>query len=274
MTSSEQKIVRSEEDDYRAEVGFEFPTEDIVITEEEQRRLHGWCGIKPEVFGAVSDPTFVARRPILLNTAMIRQSRPGWGQVHIVHRVTQTPPIRLDESLAMSGRITAVDPHPKGLAVTSEWIYRDRDGEIPFIVEPDVLMVDPDIEPTARAPRSERGSGADAFESLATKQCTPESTLGYCEGSENEIHLDPEYARSFGFRAPIIAGMQTVNYLVEPVYRRKPPAALTLRIRFLRPVFWDDTLAIEGRADDAGVLEAVRAINADGKCVADCAFGY
>lgn len=270
MSSSEQTVVQPGDGLYRVAAGFEFPVENITITRDEQRRLHGWCDIEPEVFGEVADPAFVARRPILLNTAMIRQSRPRWGQVHTVHRVTQHRPIRLDEALVMSGRINSLEPHPKGVVIKSTWIYRDERGEIPFIVAPDVLMVDPDIKPPPRSARSERDVDAEKYEFLTKKHCTPESTLGYCEGSENAIHLDPEYARGFGFRAPIIAGIQTVNFLMEPVYRKQPPESLVLTIRFLRPVFWDDTLVIEGRTDDSGALQAVRALNADGKCVADC----
>ncbi len=67
--------------------------------------------------------------------------------------------------------------------------------------------------------------------------------------------------------------MQTVNFLLEPVYRGQPPDTLALHIRFLRPVFWDDALVIEGFTDDSGALQAARALNADGKCVADCQFG-
>ncbi|MCZ6665377.1 MAG: MaoC/PaaZ C-terminal domain-containing protein [Gammaproteobacteria bacterium] len=272
MSSSEQTVVEPGDGVYRAEAGFEFPIENITITRDEQRRLHGWCDIEPEVFGELADPTFVARRPVLLNTATMRQSRPRWGKVHTVHRITQRRPIRLDETLVMSGRINSLEPHPKGIVIKSTWTYRDARGEIPFIVEPDLLMIDPGIEPLSRSARSEHDVETGKYEFLARKQCTPESTLGYCEGSENPIHLDPEYARGFGFRAPIIAGMQTVNFLLEPVYRRQPPDTLALHIRFLRPVFWDDALVIEGRRDDSGGLQAVRALNEDGKCVADCQF--
>ena len=53
MSSSEQTVVQPGDGLYRAAAGFEFPVENITITQDEQRRLHGWCDIEPEVFGPV-----------------------------------------------------------------------------------------------------------------------------------------------------------------------------------------------------------------------------
>ncbi|MCP5199844.1 MAG: hypothetical protein H6977_07515 [Gammaproteobacteria bacterium] len=252
---------------HRAEVGYVYPAQDVTITADEQRRLHGWCDIAPEVFGDSADPTFVGRPPILLNTATIRASRPGWGPVHLLQRVHQARPIALGETLTLHGRVTALEPHPRGTLLCSRWEYRDAGGATPFVVEPEVLMLDPAAVPVRR-PRPADSAESGDWEPLARHQCTPETTLGYCAGSSNLIHLDPDYARGFGLRAPIIAGMQTVNFLVAPLYREAAPAAFDLRIAFERPVFWDDALAISGRRDGAGRLVAVRAQNAEGKTVA------
>jgi len=42
---------------YRTEVDYEFPVFDIVVTPEEQRRLHGHCDIADSVYGEFADPT-------------------------------------------------------------------------------------------------------------------------------------------------------------------------------------------------------------------------
>lgn len=151
--------------------------------------------------------------------------------------------------------------------MTSLWEYRNTDGEVVFVVTPDVLMIDP-ARPTAPG-TSKRTSEPDGFDLLLQKQCTPETTLGYCEGSTNKIHLDPETAQSFGFRAPIIAGNQTVNFLMAAVCRDGLPDTLAIEARFLRPVFWDDAIDIEGRCGRDGTYAHFRAANRDGKTVAD-----
>ncbi|MGE0483927.1 MAG: MaoC/PaaZ C-terminal domain-containing protein [Gammaproteobacteria bacterium] len=254
---------------HRAEAGYRYPAFEVTITAAEQRRLHGWCDIAADVFGDVADPTFVGRPPILLNTATIQASRPGWGPVHLVQRLRQERPIRLDETLRVHGQVTALEPHARGTIMLSRWEYRDAAGATPFVVEPAVLMIDPQASAASRSQMTTTATSAETeWEPLARHVCSPETTLGYCEGSSNLIHLDPDYARGFGLRAPIIAGMQTVNFLVEPLYREAPPAAVEMCIEFLRPVFWDDELTVSGCRDATGRLVEIRALNGAGKAVA------
>jgi hypothetical protein len=44
---------------------------------------------------------------------------------------------------------------------------------------------------------------------------------------------------------------------------------LSIEARFLRPVFWDDAIDIEGRRDADGTYAYFRAANRDGKTVAE-----
>jgi len=44
---------------------------------------------------------------------------------------------------------------------------------------------------------------------------------------------------------------------------------LSIEARFLRPVFWDDTVDVQGKTDTGRQLKNVRAVNAVGKIVAD-----
>ena len=79
----------------------------------------------------------------------------------------------------------------------------------------------------------------------------------------------PATARRYGFRAPIIAGNQTVNFLLEALALDTLPHAFDIEVRFRKPVFWDDAVAIEGRRGAGGRLTAIRAVNGDGVTVAD-----
>ena len=256
---------------FRVEAGYRFPREDFAMTAAEQRRKHGYCDIDEAVYGEYVDPTFIARRPITLNTEAITACHPENGVVHTVHRIRQMRPVPLGETLAMTGEYAAVEDAPRGWVLKSRWEFRDAAGKVAVAVEPDILMVDP-----ARAPqpggRKGKGTPPDdaGFEALTEKQCTPETTLGYCEGSQNKIHLEPDVAKEFGFRAPIIAGNQTVNFLLEGLAADGVPAELDVTLRFLRPVFWDDAIAVVGRRGADGRLEELRALNGDGKIVGDC----
>jgi len=259
---------------YRVEAGYAFPEETLVVSAAEQRRLHGWCDIPESRYGGMADSGFLARRPVLLNTASMTAARPEVGKVHIVHRLVQHRPVALDTPVRMTGRYTEIEDHPRGWIAHSVWAFRGPGGAPVFDVRPQVMMIDP-----ARARQAGEGGGRAAgrneddsarFAPLTRKQCTPESTCGYCEGTKNLIHIDMAHAQSFGFRAPIIAGNQTVNFLLEALALERVPESFDLTIRFLRPVFWDDALVIEGRRRGDGTLAAVRAVNGDGKIAANC----
>jgi acyl dehydratase len=258
---------------YRIEAGFEFPSETLTVTAAEQRRLHDWCDIPAARYGGSADPTFLARRPILLNTASMAAARPEVGKVHIVHHLVQHRAIALDTPMTMTGRFTEIADYPRGWIAHSVWDFRTNDGASVLTVEPQVMMIDPE---RARQPgeggkaAAKPAEDASGFEGLTHKQCTPETTCGYCEGTRNLIHIDPDHAKGFGFRAPIIAGNQTVNFLLEALALDRAPETFDVTIRFRRPVFWDDTLDIEGRRGADGTLVTIRAVNGDGKVVADC----
>ena len=252
---------------YRAQIGYEFPIFDIEVNNSEQTRLHQHCNITVETYGKYVDPTFIARTPITLNTQMIQASYPGHAPVHIVHQIEQKRPILLGEKLKMRGRVVNISAHRKGLILTSVWEYQDIVGDIVYIVRPDVLVIDQNSSNNARLSKEGQSVGVD-FQSLMFKRCTPETTRGYCEGSTNKIHFDPETARRYGFRAPIIAGNQTVNFLMQGACVYGLPKLFSVEVRFLRPVFWDDTVEIQTRTDGQGGISAVRALNSDGKVVA------
>ena len=253
--------------EYELAAGFAYPSFEVRITASEQQRLHRWCDIPENVFGASADPGLVSRLPIVLLANTVLQNRPGWAPVHTVQRIIQHRPVALDEVLRLEGRTDAFTAHARGETMHSTWLYFDAAGACVFEVKPQALLIDPAWSKTPQGrphPTDER-----RWRTLDHKQCTPEATLGYCEGTNNPIHLDPEVAHSFGFRAPIIAGTQTMSFLLEPVYRAYRPESFELAIGFMRPVFWDDLLRLEAE-EAAGGLRYLRAVNAADKVVADC----
>jgi acyl dehydratase len=256
----------------RVEPGFAFPTETIGVDAAEQRRLHGHCGIPPERYGDHCDIGLLARRTITLNTAAIQASRPGLAPVHVVHRLRQHAPAALGEKFRVEGRYVEIVDARRGEIARSRWEYRRDDGALVLTVEPDVMMVDPARKgeaggkrPATVPPRPDAGGWAV----LTRKQCTPETTCGYCLNTTNLIHTDPATARRYGFRAPIIAGNQTVNFVLEALALEARPQSFDIEIRFRKPVFWDDAVAIEGRRGADGKLAELRAVNGEGVTVAD-----
>ena len=251
--------------------GFAFAPATLDIAPAYQRDLHGFCDIPPERWGDRIDPTFLARYPIRVIGQTLFASHPGRGYVHMVHRIRQTAPARLGDKVAVTGRFTAVDPVPRGWIMQAAFDYRLPDGSTALRVEPQALMADQSRmpEPGERKPRPAAALDG-GFAMLTRKMLTPEKVLGYCGDTDNKIHTDPDYAQRFGFRAPITAGNQIVNFLLEGLAIETPPDSFDVEIRFLRPVFWDDTIVVEGRRGDDGKLQALRAVNEAGKVASTC----
>ncbi|MFT4563342.1 MAG: hypothetical protein ACI9BW_003096 [Gammaproteobacteria bacterium] len=258
-----------ESSQFRLEAGFRFPEKTVVVDRDEQTRLHHWCEIEPEVFGDVADPALVTRLPVVMVANTIVAQRPSWGQVHTTHRVLQRRPVLLGESLTLTGAIDGFLPHPRGEIMQCSWLYQDAAGEIALEVYPEALLIDPAIDPRQPGANKVPQPQSEQSNYLFTKRCTPQATTGYCEGTNNLIHIDLAAAQQFGFRAPIIAGTQTMSFLLEAIYRSRSPQALALTIGFKRPVFWDDELAIVVTELDNG-SQYIRALNEGKKCVADC----
>lgn len=255
--------------DYSLEAGFVYPEQSVLVERADQKRLHACCEIEPEVFGDVADPGLVGRRPTVMVAETIAACMPGWGQVLTVHRLTQMRPIKLDETLTLSGRVDGLTPHPRGQVLKTSWRYIAAEGDVVFEVQPEGLIIDPNYTPGSGERPEKLVVVERAYENALVKTCTPEATMAYCEGTHNPIHFDPVHAREFGFRAPILAGTHTMSFLMEPLYRRYSPRTFTLALGFKRPAFWDDVLTVQATSAE-GYFDYLRAVNADNKCVADC----
>ena len=84
---------------YITEVGYTFPTFEITITPEAQRRLHSHCDIPESHYGDLADPAFIARDPIILSAQTVLANHPERAPVHTAHRIEQRRQIRLGETL-------------------------------------------------------------------------------------------------------------------------------------------------------------------------------
>src|SRR3546814_16905946 len=130
--------------------------------------------------------------------------------------------------------------------------YRRRDGSLAMVVEPEALMADsarmpPPGAKKAAAPAPVVGGVESGFETILRKQFTPDDVVAYSGKGRNPIPDDPEHAQLMGFRAPIVAGNQLINVLLEPLAMDGRPERFDVAVRLRRPVFWDEALAVGGR---------------------------
>lgn len=261
---------------YRVEPGYRFPEETLVVTEERQRWLHACCDIPHGFYGGRTDPSVLATRPIKVIGQALFANFSDRGYVHTQSRIRQHAPIPIETPVAFAGQFTAVDDHPRGWMMQGSFTYRKPDGALALEVEPMALMAD-QRKMRARPPAAaEDGYSTEVrppivptlepgWELLFNRQIRPEKCLGYSGNTKNIIHTDPVYAQKFGYRMPIFAGNAMVQILIEALQVDGLLDRFDVRVRMLRPVHWDDGLAIIGRRDGAGRLVEIKAIGPEGK---------
>jgi len=247
-----------------------FPDWDCTLTAEEQARKLACCDIDPAIYGDRADITHYALAGIM--TAK-RAGVSINGSVHMMQRFMLAEPIMLGETLTVRGRVTNIEPNPRGRVVLSEFEFVRPDGSVPLRTERGSLVLDADAARAHTPKQQKRPASNDPLaetESVGRKQLMPEKVAAYSDEADNRIHSDPATAREFGFRAPIAAGLMAVRFMMDALCRPAPPARLDATIRFRRPMFWDEALDIRARRDPESRIAAIAVVKEDGRVANEC----
>ena len=231
--------------------GFEFTPWRLSVSAETQAQKLRCCGIDPAIWGDIVDPGIFATLTIKI------VNREGFsinGSVHMTQSYKVHSQVRLGEEVEMRGRITGIEPAPRGSLFMAQYELLKSDGSVAMELGRASVRTDPSAERTGPA---SGGNGArenpDApflgLPVVGEKQMTPDGVANFSDENINRIHDDPEIARQFGYRAPIAAGIMGSHIMMEPLVREGggPPKQMEMEVRFRRPMFWDELLAIHGQ---------------------------
>jgi acyl dehydratase len=251
--------------DKRLDLDFEYPTYDVCVSRAEQADKLRCCDLDVATFGDYVDITHLA-------TETIMAARHGGvsinGSVHVAQEFDQREPIRLGETLSLSGSVTAIEPGARGEFITCRFEMSRPDGSVPLVLERLSLRADPTKQSGAAVSKPRRSDSNRATPRLALlsrHQLEPDKVAQFSIEAENLIHSDPEVARQFGFDKPIAGGLMSVRYMMAHLWRQGPLATLRMSVRFRRPMFWDDELQLHAAGEDRQQLVMLR--GADGKVV-------
>lgn len=222
--------------------GFEYRTDQVIVSRAQQRQRLAACGLDAAVFGDHAVPSFFIALAIQAGTASGISAE---GNVNMLQSLVQHRPVLLDEPLTVRGRITAVTAVPRGRTIDSDVVFEGADGAPAVTARRRSLKPDP-------AKAGMRGAGQRpgpvvedpaALSVAGQHELTPERVKAYSmEG--NSIHYEMAAANRAGFRAPIIGGGMGVHYLLAALWPAVAPRQLDLDIYFRRPIFWDDRFAV------------------------------
>ena len=64
----------------------------------------------------------------------------------------------------------------------------------------------------------------------------------------NPLHFDEVYARSIGFRDPIVAGVYTFSFIPGIIEKwiEKPGVCRKIELRFIKPIYINDKILLKG----------------------------
>lgn len=248
--------------------GMTFPDLSCTIAREQQAKKLACCGLDPALHGDRVDITQLAY------TAILAVRAAGFsinGMVHMTQAFDLREPLLLGEPLTCRGSVIAVTPDRRGQIEESRFDFLRPNGSIPLSTRRSSLRLDPTVGAERKRAGASPRPAADprgGMTLIARHQLVPEKVAAYSDEAENLIHSDPETARRFGFRAPIAAGLMAVHFMMAALCRPTPPNRLRMSIRFRRPMFWDEELAVWGR-HTGEKLAALAVINPDGKVAND-----
>lgn len=218
----------------------------VEITAAEQGRRLRLCGLDPDIYGALVDPS--AYTALAIQEAARDGASLPMG-VHAGQRLTVRRFPTLGEPLRLTGSVSEPAKIDRGEMIRFAARLEDDRGELVVESTEDLLIPAPSPAPKPKSAPSVAAEPA-GFES-GIVQFEPTQTAEYCGRDVNPIHFDPAAAASAGFRAPIIGGEQGVRHIMALIRRSRRPEVIDVSLRFLRPLFWDDrcTLLVEASGD-------------------------
>ena len=123
---------------------------------------------------------------------------PILGAVHLSQRFRQLRPLRLDETIRISGRIIEINPHPRGSIICCEFKYGNEEDQICVEATRSGIIPLGAKEPSNSIFRPKED--LDGFNKISQKILKPSKVASFSKEAGNLIHSDVEVAKKHGFR--------------------------------------------------------------------------
>ena len=208
--------------------------------------------------GFAADPTFAVIPAIRLAFEHARRGikAPGinYGFDRVLHGEQYTElkrPLPPHAKLTHKARIRDIFDKGKNALVITEFKSYDENGEELIHNELTTFVRGAGGWGGDRGPSVEQNVPPDRAPDAVTEEKIPENqTLLYrLSGDVNPLHVDPDFARAFGFERPILHGLCTFGYagrhVIKAFARDEPGLFRSIKVRFSESVFPGETLITE-----------------------------
>ncbi len=229
-----------------APVGTRFPVFSALVDQARQDRYHQTTDINGAVFAGTADISIFAQDVF---RAIAKAGLPNDGRILVRQRLFQTGRVALGEILSVEAEVGPYGEGPRGRYLNCHIAFRRANQTVPLrMMTEHLLPFDEVPAPGAKMPGKKPAGGAEdpraGMAAVGSLKLSPEKVMGYSEEAGNQIHFDPEFAASRGYRTPLAQGPMQLTAMHGAIVARAMPWEMDLETRFLRPVFWDDELSL------------------------------
>jgi len=239
----------------------ELTLRDVPIERERLAAYRAVCDFAP---GDLVPPTYPHILAFPLHMALMAEPEfpfSAVGLVHLENEIRQTRPLRIGEPLDFLVQATPFEPHPRGR--TFAFLTSARVGEELVWSERSTMLRRGAAWGGGKAPAhvSEEGGAEEAATALSgqpaagisrSKISVPGDVgrrYGAVSGDRNPIHMHALGGKAFGFPRAIAHGMWTKARCLAAL-EAQLPEALTVNVRFRRPVLIPATASFECASRD------------------------
>ena len=245
----------------KAPEGTRFPVLTSHVDRARQDRYHRTSDVAGSAFADLADASIFAQD---VSRVIANAGLPNDGRVLLRQRIFQTGRVRLDESLSVEAEVGPYGAGPRGRHLHCRIAFRRPNRTVPLRMMTEHLLPFEQVPERSKSAKT-YPEPVEGMEMVGGLALNPEKVAVYASEVGNQIHSDPEFARSRGYRAPIAQGLMQLTALHGAIVNRAMPWEMDLEIGFIRPVFWDSELTLY--ANPEGRL--YRCVDQDGKLTAE-----
>ena len=211
-------------------------------------------------------PTMTAAITVnqIMKAAMEGKQAPGlsYGLDRILHGEQYTEvlrPLPTKAKLTHKAKVKAIWDKGKGAVVVNEVKTFDDEGELLAINEITTFVRGAGGWGGEGGPKTDVAIPERAPDATIEEQTTPDQALLYrLSGDINPLHADPDFAKNFGFAAPILHGLCTFGFagrhVIKAFAKNDPRYLKSIRVRFAESVMPGETLITEMWRDGQRVV--------------------
>ena len=230
-----------------------------VILEQRQAQNLGFAGVDPALYPAGQEELSIVGNECF--RAIAAAGRPLDGFIHTESRFRLSEPLPIDQVVFARGTIEEFADTPKGPRVHYRFDIQPHNRSKPSAVI-DIIGLQSGEGLLVRQPKPAAAKPpVDPFlgyKAVGKHQLKPNLVERYSRYAGNKVHFDPIFAQKLGLKMPVAQGFMQLTMMLGVLAKAGPIKSLDLTVKFPRPCFATDEVAIWAREKAPGQIAGLK----------------